>query len=147
MYTNDAIRYVHYLLKFWIYIYSFRFHFGAVLQLYSISSILVSMYSSCICTLQMLYSLYTLFSLYKTCSLSTSPSCSPVFNTICRISTCEPPGIDSVFAPGNEHVSNQSISVTLHRDTSRIRYAQLILEVYYARIFARWTCSTCKRCF
>jgi hypothetical protein len=43
------------LLEFWIYVHNSRLHFGAVLQSYSIISILVSTYSSHVCTLQVLY--------------------------------------------------------------------------------------------
>jgi hypothetical protein len=69
------------MLEFWIYIHNSRLHFRAVLQSYSISSILVFTYSSRVCTLQVLYSptIY-LVSLCQTRCLSTSPSCSQLFN-------------------------------------------------------------------
>jgi hypothetical protein len=43
------------VLEFGIYVHNSRLHFGAVLQSYSISSILVFTYSSRVCTLQVLY--------------------------------------------------------------------------------------------
>jgi hypothetical protein len=69
------------MLEFWIYVHNSRLHFGAVLQSYSISSILVFTYSSRVCTLQVLYSLTIhLVSPCQTRCLSTSPSCSRLFN-------------------------------------------------------------------
>jgi hypothetical protein len=71
------------MLEFCIYVHNLRLHFGAVLQFYSITSILVSTYSSRVCTLQVLYSLTIhLVSLCQTRYLSTSPSCSRLFNRI-----------------------------------------------------------------
>jgi hypothetical protein len=70
------------LLEFWIYVHNSRLHFGAVLKSYSISSLLVSTYSSRVCTLQVLYPLTIhLVSPFQTRCLSTSPGCSRIFNT------------------------------------------------------------------
>jgi hypothetical protein len=71
------------VLEFWIYVHNSRLHFGAVLQSYSITSTLVSTYSSRVCTLQVLYSLTIhLVSPCQTRCLSTSPSCLRLFNTL-----------------------------------------------------------------
>jgi hypothetical protein len=84
--TSLSLPSVRSLLEFWIYVHDSRLHFGAVLQSYSISSILVFTYSSRVCTLQVLYSLTIhLVSPCQTRCLSTSPSCSRLFNRVCLI--------------------------------------------------------------
>jgi hypothetical protein len=57
LYTSFQFNNLLRVLEFWIYIHNSRLHFGAILQSYSISSILMSTYSSRVCTLQVLYSL------------------------------------------------------------------------------------------